>query len=225
MLGVAINNRQATAIFHIRKNSRPWKDGCQAAVPRNETLRSTRQGIWEAPDKIATPQPNRGKDARPQPSETASPQGTPKAKPPKSKSALPSSTASMRSAPLRSSVCHEQGASRRKREGHERRLLLARGCWGADCEAHISFRPSAGFHQISGHAPDQRVFSQGLCNFWTYALHHFRCKGGGSAGFAAAELMPCRAIACWPRMATCFTHDAKISTLQSAPRARGEAGE
>lgn len=35
----AIIDRQATAIIPIRKNGRPWKEDCPAAIARNETLR------------------------------------------------------------------------------------------------------------------------------------------------------------------------------------------
>ena len=38
----AIIDRKATAIIPIRKNGRPWKEDCQAAIARNETLRATR---------------------------------------------------------------------------------------------------------------------------------------------------------------------------------------
>jgi IS5 family transposase len=38
----AIIDRQATAIIPIRKNGRPWKEDCPAAIARNETLRATR---------------------------------------------------------------------------------------------------------------------------------------------------------------------------------------
>jgi len=38
----AITLRQATAIIPIRKNGRPWKEDCPAAIARNETLRATR---------------------------------------------------------------------------------------------------------------------------------------------------------------------------------------
>jgi hypothetical protein len=38
----AIIDRQATAIIPIRKNGRPWKADCSAAIARNETLRATR---------------------------------------------------------------------------------------------------------------------------------------------------------------------------------------
>jgi len=38
----ALINRQATAIIPIRKNGRPWKENCPAAIARNETLRATR---------------------------------------------------------------------------------------------------------------------------------------------------------------------------------------
>ena len=46
----AINYRQATAIIPIRKNGRPWKEDCPAAIARNETLRSTRhdgRAFWK----------------------------------------------------------------------------------------------------------------------------------------------------------------------------------
>jgi len=39
---IAIIDRQATAIIPIRKNGRPWKEDCPAAVARNDTLRATR---------------------------------------------------------------------------------------------------------------------------------------------------------------------------------------
>ena len=38
----AIIDRQATAIIPIRKNGRPWKEDCPAAIARNEALRATR---------------------------------------------------------------------------------------------------------------------------------------------------------------------------------------
>lgn len=38
----AIIDRQATPIIPIRKNGRPWKEDCPAAIARNETLRATR---------------------------------------------------------------------------------------------------------------------------------------------------------------------------------------
>ena len=38
----AIIERQATAIIPIRKNARPWKEDCPAAIARNEALRATR---------------------------------------------------------------------------------------------------------------------------------------------------------------------------------------
>ena len=38
----AIIDREATAIIPIRKNGRPWKEDCPAAIARNETLRATR---------------------------------------------------------------------------------------------------------------------------------------------------------------------------------------
>jgi len=43
-------DRQATAIIPIRKNGRPWKEDCPAAVARNETLRATRhygRAFWK----------------------------------------------------------------------------------------------------------------------------------------------------------------------------------
>ena len=46
----AIIDRQATAIRPIRKNGRPWKEDCPAAVVRNETLRATRhygRAFWK----------------------------------------------------------------------------------------------------------------------------------------------------------------------------------
>ena len=46
----AIFDRQATAIIPIRKNGRPWKEDCPAAVARNETLRATRnygRAFWK----------------------------------------------------------------------------------------------------------------------------------------------------------------------------------
>ena len=39
----ALINRQAAAIIPIRKNGRPWKEDCPAAIARNETLRATRR--------------------------------------------------------------------------------------------------------------------------------------------------------------------------------------
>jgi hypothetical protein len=46
----AILRRQATAIIPIRKNGRPWKEDCPAAIARNETLRATRhygRAFWK----------------------------------------------------------------------------------------------------------------------------------------------------------------------------------
>jgi hypothetical protein len=46
----AIIDREATAIIPIRKNGRPWKEDCPAAIARNETLRATRQygrALWK----------------------------------------------------------------------------------------------------------------------------------------------------------------------------------
>jgi hypothetical protein len=46
----AIIDRQATPIIPIRKNGRPWKEDCPAAIARNETLRATRhcgRAIWK----------------------------------------------------------------------------------------------------------------------------------------------------------------------------------
>jgi hypothetical protein len=46
----AIIDRQATAIIPIRKNGRPWKEDCPAAIARNETLRATRhygKSFWK----------------------------------------------------------------------------------------------------------------------------------------------------------------------------------
>ena len=46
----AIIDRQATAIIPIRKNGRPWKEDCPAALARNETLRATRhygRAFWK----------------------------------------------------------------------------------------------------------------------------------------------------------------------------------
>lgn len=39
----AIIDRQATPIIPIRKNGRAWKEGCPAAITRNETLLATRR--------------------------------------------------------------------------------------------------------------------------------------------------------------------------------------
>ena len=47
---VAIPLRQATAIIPTRRNGRPWKEDCPAAVARNETLRATRhygRAFWK----------------------------------------------------------------------------------------------------------------------------------------------------------------------------------
>ena len=38
----AIIDREATAIIPSRKDGRPWKEDCPAAIARNETLRATR---------------------------------------------------------------------------------------------------------------------------------------------------------------------------------------
>jgi len=46
----AIIDRQATAIIPIRKNGRPWKVDCPAAIARSETLRATRhygKAFWK----------------------------------------------------------------------------------------------------------------------------------------------------------------------------------
>jgi len=46
----AIIDRQATAIIPIRKNARPWKEDCPAAIARNETQRATRhygRAFWK----------------------------------------------------------------------------------------------------------------------------------------------------------------------------------
>lgn len=46
----AVIERQTTAIIPIRKNDRPWKDDCLAAIARNETSRATRhygRGVWK----------------------------------------------------------------------------------------------------------------------------------------------------------------------------------
>ncbi len=46
----AIVDHQATAIIPIRKNGRPWKEDCPAAIARNETLRATRhygRALWK----------------------------------------------------------------------------------------------------------------------------------------------------------------------------------
>ena len=46
----AVIDREATAIIPIRKNGRPWKEDCPAAIARNETLRATRyygRAFWK----------------------------------------------------------------------------------------------------------------------------------------------------------------------------------
>ena len=46
----AIIDRQAIPIIPIRKNGRPWKEDCSAAIARNDTLRSTRhygRAFWK----------------------------------------------------------------------------------------------------------------------------------------------------------------------------------
>lgn len=46
----AVIERAATAIIPIRKNGRPWKEDCPAAIARNETLRATRhngRAFWK----------------------------------------------------------------------------------------------------------------------------------------------------------------------------------
>jgi len=46
----SINDRHAIAIIPIRKNGRPWKEDCPAAIARNETLRATRhygRAFWK----------------------------------------------------------------------------------------------------------------------------------------------------------------------------------
>jgi hypothetical protein len=46
----AIIDSQATPIIPIRKNGRPWKEDCPAAIARNDTLRATRhygRAFWK----------------------------------------------------------------------------------------------------------------------------------------------------------------------------------
>ncbi|RJE78561.1 IS5/IS1182 family transposase, partial [Paracoccus sp. JM45] len=46
----AIIDCHATAIILIRKNGRPWKEDCPAAIARNEILRATRhygRAFWK----------------------------------------------------------------------------------------------------------------------------------------------------------------------------------
>ena len=46
----AVIDREATAIIPIRRNGRPWKEDCPAAIARNETLRATRyygRAFWK----------------------------------------------------------------------------------------------------------------------------------------------------------------------------------
>ena len=46
----AIIDRQATPIIPIRKNGRPWKEDCPAAIARNDTLHATRhygRAFWK----------------------------------------------------------------------------------------------------------------------------------------------------------------------------------
>lgn len=79
----AIIARGATAIIPVRKNGRPWKEDCPAALARNETLRATRYYgrirrayaaplvrrsllILEAVDRIPCSKSRGGKDAVPQ---------------------------------------------------------------------------------------------------------------------------------------------------------------
>ncbi|MDO9525748.1 MAG: transposase [Gemmobacter sp.] len=48
--GMVAIDRQATAIIPIRKNGRPWKEDCPAAIARNKTLRATRhygRAFWK----------------------------------------------------------------------------------------------------------------------------------------------------------------------------------
>lgn len=61
----AIIDRQATPVIPIRKNGRPRKEDCPAAIARNETLRATRHygRLLEALDRIPRPEPDRGEDA------------------------------------------------------------------------------------------------------------------------------------------------------------------
>ena len=43
-------DRQATPIIPIRKNGRPWKEDCPAAIARNQALRATRhygRAFWK----------------------------------------------------------------------------------------------------------------------------------------------------------------------------------
>jgi hypothetical protein len=76
----AIIDRQATPIIPIRKNGRPWKEDCPAAIARNEALRATRHYgrvrrayaaplgprsrlTLEAMDRIPCPKSDRGENA------------------------------------------------------------------------------------------------------------------------------------------------------------------
>jgi hypothetical protein len=103
----AIIARGGTAIIPIRKNGRPWKEDCPAARARNETLRATRHYGDTTP--AAAPRP---RCAASSPLASASPRETQTAKPPKSTSASHSSTASMPSAPPRSSAWPEPEGER-----------------------------------------------------------------------------------------------------------------
>ncbi len=107
----AIIARGGTAIIAIRKNGRPWKEGCPAARARNETLRATRhygRAFW----KRWTGYHARSRDEAKMPAlksfgERIAQRETQTAKPPKSTFAPHSSAASMISASLRSSACLE----------------------------------------------------------------------------------------------------------------------
>lgn len=62
----AIIERQATGIIPIRKNGRPWKDGCAATTARNEILRATRhygRAFWKRWTGYQVPQGKRGHHA------------------------------------------------------------------------------------------------------------------------------------------------------------------
>ncbi|WP_407674063.1 hypothetical protein [Paracoccus beibuensis] len=65
----AIVDLGGTAVIHIRRNGRLWKEGCPAARARNEILRATRR-FGRANRKqlvrLSRPKSDRGKNALPQ---------------------------------------------------------------------------------------------------------------------------------------------------------------
>lgn len=86
----AIIDRQAIPIIPIRKNGRPWKEDCPAAIARNETLRATRhygRALWKRWTDTTSEAGSRPRCVASKPSVNASQQETLTAKPPRSRSA------------------------------------------------------------------------------------------------------------------------------------------